>query len=418
MTDILNLENFDPLGKQNKKPIRKKIIYSSSSDSSDTEDSNVTNAEVEGKRPVKKKPVNPKEIEVTKPKQLVRQPTIKKPKRQVIEESSSSSCLTDSSDEPDNEPVKQKKIPASQMTTKPKNDIDDTVRQPQKKIPASQMTTKLKNNADDIVRQPQKKIPKQPVEETDSSTDSDDDIAPQKLPRKKIIAQIPKQKAVEPLDDNEELEKLPKKKIIAQKLAEYQNPPVKKQKAIEPLDDDDEFVDEEPEIPPQRIQRKQTPNVQRNHVSHKQSLRPLTTYANGILENDYNPPTQQIKNINQKSPDDWNFSLEHASTSLGLNKNIVTWEFIWKRKKNVIILYHSTFGGKRKLIVNGNTQLIEKTPFADKSRYSFKLGDTNSAVNVIVYIKSIGLTAFEYDLQIERMDFPTAYKYWFQHTDV
>jgi len=102
-----------------------------------------------------------------------------------------------------------------------------------------------------------------------------------------------------------------------------------------------------------------------------------------------------------KSAKDWRIDFENTSTSLGMNKNIVVWSFVWKRARHVVELHHSTFGGKRKIVADGRIRVQEKKPFADHSRYDMRLAEgTPAAVGVGVAIRAAGLTAFTYELYV------------------
>lgn len=119
----------------------------------------------------------------------------------------------------------------------------------------------------------------------------------------------------------------------------------------------------------------------------------------------------------KKSPRDWRIDFENTSTSLGMNKNIVTWRFVWRRQIHTVQLHHSTFGGKRKIIIDDRVRVQEKKPFADASRYDMRIGEGPLSVAIGVQIKAAGLTAFTYELFIEKQPYDQAQKYWLSHPD-
>jgi len=129
-------------------------------------------------------------------------------------------------------------------------------------------------------------------------------------------------------------------------------------------------------------------------------------------------PSDSSVGVRPKSAKDWRIDFENTSTSLGMNKNVISWNFVWKRQVHLVELHHSTFGGKRKLIVDGRIRVQEKKPFADQSRYDLRIGDGPLSCGVSVQIKAAGLTAFTYELYIERMPWDQAQKYWLTHKEV
>lgn len=129
-------------------------------------------------------------------------------------------------------------------------------------------------------------------------------------------------------------------------------------------------------------------------------------------------PSKSYNPALPKNPKDWRIDFENTSTSLGMNKNIVVWNFVWKRTPHQVELHHSTFGGKRKVIVDGRVRVQEKKPFADQSRYDLRIGEGPLAVNIGVQIRAAGLTAFTYELYVERHPYDQAQKFWLSHPEV
>lgn len=138
---------------------------------------------------------------------------------------------------------------------------------------------------------------------------------------------------------------------------------------------------------------------------------PQSPQLGGGPSKSYNPSAP-------KNAADWRIDFENTSTSLGMNKNIVVWNFVWKRVAHQVELHHSTFGGKRKVVVDGRVRVQEKKPFADQSRYDLRIGEGPLAVNVGVQIKAAGLTAFTYELYVERYPYDQAQKFWLTHPEV
>lgn len=118
-----------------------------------------------------------------------------------------------------------------------------------------------------------------------------------------------------------------------------------------------------------------------------------------------------------KHPDMWQIHFSKTSTNMGFNKNAVVWKFWHKGECHEVELFHSTFGGKRTVKVNGVLVLTEKKLVDNGSKYKFEVGSTDLAHAIItVEIKVVGIS-FTYELYIQDRPFEEARAYWLKNPE-
>jgi len=117
----------------------------------------------------------------------------------------------------------------------------------------------------------------------------------------------------------------------------------------------------------------------------------------------------------EKNKDDWYVSRQQAKPSEGskgwFQKNVITWNFIYKGEKHQVVLRHSPVGGKRTIWVNGYQVYQEKA--AGSSKHPLSIGSSDATrVPCAVIIKQ-GMSGFEYDLEIRGGPFEDAREIWY-----
>ncbi len=322
----------------------------------------------------------------TKRAPIVRRVPNKKP---VINEAKESSEETDSSESEVEIQPAPRKLKKTQPALPPKPiPIDLDIFDPLWVPPAGE-------EPGQAVVQKTKKVP-QP--DSSSESESEPEVTPPPKPRK---SQKPQKKQT--IDDPVEEEQHPPS--IKNNMPKPQRKQHHKPKPIEY--DVEEPIEEEP------VEEEPTEEDDIHHLGHE---------TEKALQDFNQLPSRKLplapKEQPKKSPKDWYRNFENTSTSLGMNKNIITWEFVWKRQKHSIELHHSTFGGKRKILIDGRIHVQEKKPLADQSRYSLRIAQKQGYVNVTILIQAAGLTDFSYELVIEKKPYLQALKYWLSNPEI
>jgi hypothetical protein len=119
-----------------------------------------------------------------------------------------------------------------------------------------------------------------------------------------------------------------------------------------------------------------------------------------------------------KDPKDWAIRLSHTKSGMGLNKNIVHWQFVHQGEKHDVELLHSTFGGKRTIKVDGVTKVSEKKLIDNGSKYHLEAGSSSAThVLVSVELKPVGVSGVTYELYIDGRDYDHAKRHWLYSSD-
>jgi len=116
-----------------------------------------------------------------------------------------------------------------------------------------------------------------------------------------------------------------------------------------------------------------------------------------------------------KKAKEWAIHLSRTKTSLGFNKYLIGWKFVHKGETHLVELYHSTFGGKRTVKVDGIVKISEKKFIDNGAKYRFECGSTKATtVRCAVEIEVAGVSGWSYECLIDGRDFAQAKKHWLQ----
>jgi len=116
------------------------------------------------------------------------------------------------------------------------------------------------------------------------------------------------------------------------------------------------------------------------------------------------------KEDTRKTRGEWSIERKRTGTKLGFIKNITIWKFFFKGEQHTVELYHSTFSGKRVVIVDKKQLVSEKRLIGgDASHKVFAGSDFNTRCEVTVVIKSSN-DRYEYAIYIEGLPIRDAKK--------
>lgn len=103
----------------------------------------------------------------------------------------------------------------------------------------------------------------------------------------------------------------------------------------------------------------------------------------------------------RKTRGDWSIEKKKVPTNLGFVKNITIWKFFFKGEQHVVELRHSTFSGKRVILVDGRQLVSEKKLVSSDSAHRLFAGsDFETRCDITVVIKSVN-DHFQYGIFIE-----------------
>lgn len=115
-----------------------------------------------------------------------------------------------------------------------------------------------------------------------------------------------------------------------------------------------------------------------------------------------------------KNTSNWAIKFAQTKSGMGLNKNCVQWAFESNGELHKVELFHSTFGGKRTIKIDGIVKVSEKKLVDNGSKYHADLPDGSL---LAVEIKPVGVSGNDYQLYIDNRDYDHAKRYWLTHDD-